>query len=172
VLGSGGFGRVYYAEWHGSPVACKMPHKSSIRHLMGVSVSTGVPKLREEAELLSRLRHPCICCVYGIVQLYDGRDAILLEYLDGGTLFALLHERGDESIRSSQADAPAPDATYRVDIVLACRIARETACGIAFLHANQCMQRDIKSTNVLLHGCVVNLAVALVYPRTFCTAHL
>ena len=67
-------------------------------------------RLGEEARLLSQLRHPCICSIFGTVSIElpsaDGtmgsRAAIVLEKLNGGTLAALIHKPTSSiAVRSS-----------------------------------------------------------------------
>lgn len=79
--------------------------------------------------------------MYGAIQ-YAGSQlqGIVLEYMSGGTLHRLLHGAPPDAI-------PAPK--FATDI--ACRTSREIASGLAYLHANGYMHRDVKSSNVLLN---------------------
>ena len=164
-LGRGSVGAVYRGSWHGTPVAVKMlagraksaslqmPPEGSHGSLgMSMSASAGVTVdtelgrlvLRDEAALLAQLRHPSICSFFGMLHFDDGAEAIVLEYLGGGTLHAVLHRTtttGAGGRASGGSNLPT---------ALACRIARETASGLAFLHTRGYVHRDIKSTNVLL----------------------
>ena len=112
----------------------------------GVTVDTELGRLvlRDEAALLAQLRHPSICSFFGMLHFDDGAEAIVLEYLGGGTLHAVLH-------RTTTAGAGGrASGGSNLPTALACRIARETASGLAFLHTRGYVHRDIKSTNVLL----------------------
>jgi len=153
-LGEGGMGSVFCGTWLGTSVAIKVIHATHGRS----------SRLGEEARLLSQLRHPCICSIFGTVSIElpsaDGtmgsRAAIVLEKLNGGTLAALLHKPTSSiAVHLHARTVPAGMATVTesvstLDTALACRIARETASGIAFLHVHRVMHRDIKSSNILL----------------------
>lgn len=103
---------------------------------------------------------------------------------DGYPLLSLLHEPaadgrsldGTRDSRDEEADermfevngarrggGAASKAGSMLDIALRMRIMRETASGIAYLHANRYMHRDIKPTNVLLdahrHAKVANVGL-------------
>jgi len=132
-LGAGGFGSVYMGRWHGSVVAVKVLPKQC-------DASADMAKmLRAEVGALADQRHPCICSFFGTAVLSCGSHAIVLEYLNGGTLHTLLHVG-----QASERTAPA------LSTPLACRLARETASGVSFLHASGYMHRDVKSSNILL----------------------
>ena len=140
------------------------------------------PSSQEEALVLSQLRHPCICSLFGALVLggdgagggFGGEgEALILEYLSGGSLWTLLHggafrhaaspyddralsvsslpeSSSDTSTSTSDPHCQRPARKPQLSTALACRIVRETASGLAFLHQNGYMHRDIKSTNILL----------------------
>ena len=144
-LGVGGFGSVYMGRWHGSAVAVKVLPKRC-------DASVDMAKVfRAEVGALADQRHPCICTFFGTTVLSCGSYAIVLEYLNGGTLHTLL--RGDQA---AERTAPA------LSTPLACRLARETASGLSFLHASGYMHRDVKPRNILLDarddGCHAKVA--------------
>jgi serine/threonine protein kinase len=85
----------------------------------------------EEAALLSSLRHPCVCQLFGICLAPNG-IAVVMELLD-----CSLHQL-----------LAAP--SKHISASLAYRIAHETAQGIAYLHRNTVLHRDIKPGNVVL----------------------
>ena len=126
LVGEGAFATVHVGRWLGSKVAIKVPRKDR-------------PSLELEAKTLTRLRHPCVCAFIGTV-LHRGRLAIVMEYLEGGSLNAFL-----------QLDKA---AHQRRPIVLSMRmrIAREAASGLAFLHERRYVHRDVKPENILLTG--------------------
>lgn len=172
VLGEGGSGmRVYKAKWGagGIGVAVKVIRR-------GETLGSGAGRLeaiRNEASTLAALRHPCICAFYGMTVAKEPsinlgmnlglaspfstpesdsapaendssssssslikENAIVMELLESGTLRELL--RGAR--REGQT----------INIGPLCRIAYEVASGLAYLHRNGFIQRDIKAENVLL----------------------
>jgi serine/threonine protein kinase len=68
--------------------------------------------ITREAGLLRRLRHPCICTFFGVLELSSqpSQPAILLEYLAGGTLEDFLH------FPSGSAGKPTPAASSNPQI--------------------------------------------------------
>ena len=124
ILGEGGFSTVYVGHCVGSKVAVKVPKAYS-------------PSLELEAETLTQLRHPCICAFMGMM-MHEGRLAIVLEHLEGGSLDRFL-----------QLHAPAGERRA-ISFGLRMRMAREAASGIAFLHARGCVHRDVKPANILI----------------------
>ena len=113
----------------------------------------------------------------------DGNEAIILEYLPGGSLSTLLHanalgsalslhslvreglvERPAIELELSASSSSAPPQTIQLSTSGAARLAREMASGLAFLHAKSYIHRDIKATNILLdvswHAKVHELLIA------------
>lgn len=143
MLGRGSMGSVYVGDWVGTPVAVKVmnatdslpaPHAL----LLPIGGSAGapadcVPHLSREAAVLARLRHPCLCSFFGIVNVHGG-IGVVFELMTGGSLATLLLEQ-----RPGCIEAP-----------IAARIARDVAVGLAYLHRNGITHRDIKAANVML----------------------
>ena len=82
-IGKGGFATVWFARWQGNDLALKV-------------LDVGVEHVRDkedamlqEVAILRRLRHPCICALFGHTRV-DGRPALVLEYMAGGSLAAYL----------------------------------------------------------------------------------
>ena len=89
----------------------------------------------KEMRLLSKLRHPCITTVMGAV-LSSGQEPLLvMELMDHGSLFDLLHN---------------DSMVVEGDIVL--QILRDVAQGLRFLHAAtpQVVHGDLKAQNILV----------------------
>ena len=91
--------------------------------------------LSPEARHSLRVTHPNVCRVFEIHTTETAHgpvDFLTMEYVDGGTLAAVLRERGA---------LPEPEAR---DIAL------QICAGVEAAHAQQLLHRDLKSTNVLL----------------------
>ncbi len=123
-IGRGGMGVVYAAtdERTGERVALKMLRRDE-------SSSSLQRRFRREFQTLAGLAHP------RIVRAYDyGVDAVgpyyTMDLLDGQDL----------------------DALGRVEVGATCRILRDLASALAFLHARRLIHRDVKLTNVRLTG--------------------
>ena len=142
LLGKGGMGAVYSADWLGTNVAVKLV-------LLSSSYGCRAKALQREAEVLAHLRHPCICSYFGTVQLESGL-ALILEYMPHGSLAQLLQ-------KTKKKGSP-------IQTIVAARIAWEVAVGLAYLHRNGIMHRDVKPANVLLdealHAKVADFGVA------------
>lgn len=149
MLGRGSLGSIYVGDWEGTMVAVKIlaathavpghqnlqlpPNLLSLDSANSTTAASRVPLLRREASALARLRHPCLCSFFGVMDVGSGL-AIVLELMTGGSLSTLLLER--------------PPGTIESHIVT--RIAWEVTVGLAFLHRNGIMHRDVKPSNVLL----------------------
>lgn len=128
LIGKGGMGAVFCGNWLGSVVAVKSVRVSS-------SSACRSEALLREAAVLTRLRHPCICGCFGTVAIPQG-VGLVLEYMPQGSLARLLR---------SARHAGIPIRTR-----LASRIGWEVAVGLAYVHRNNLMHRDVKPSNILL----------------------
>lgn len=124
-LGRGGMGEVFLAwdERLGRRVAVK-------RILRSDPSAQDRERFRREARAAARLSHPAVVQVYDLVE-DDAGDAIVLEYVEGRTLRALI------------AEGTPP-------IGLAVRLVREISEGLAAAHAAGLVHRDLKAENVVV----------------------
>ncbi|KAJ3539740.1 hypothetical protein NMY22_g4599 [Coprinellus aureogranulatus] len=133
-LGSGSFGNVYKGNYLGIDVAIKevLP-----------STDYDVSKYFErEWRLMKECRHPNICLFIGLSRgppppsTNDPRHStiyIVSEFVDGGNVRSYIHNR----------KLPFP---WRLRLSFATDIAR----ALAYLHARQCIHRDLKGENLLV----------------------
>jgi len=136
ILGEGGGSKVWKGSWNGAFVAVKV---------LKVDPCMGRDALRsfvQEARILSQIRHPSICTFIGTC-MQQGFPAIVLEYMPGGSLHDLLHNR---TRPANVTEEPVSVLSARI----LSRIALEVATGVAYLHDSGVIHRDIKAANVLL----------------------
>ncbi len=122
-LGKGGFGIVHQGIWRHNDVA--------IKQLLINNLSTEASdEFKAESAIMARLHSPNIVQLYGCC--FSPQYCIVMEYMPKGSLYSVLH--------SNQ------ELTWSNRI----RIAVDMARGVAFLHQEHILHRDIKSLNVLL----------------------
>ena len=169
-LASGGYGKVYRAEWRGRMVAVKQlflnfPESSNDLPVSDDSSNSPKPqkqtatmndRLRTqimeeqtrrfllEAELLAHLRHKNILRLIGYTHFKREQTiAIVTEYISGGSLYDLLHRPHRYGFQSGPSWRPlSPRQEFSVSIGI--------AQGMEFLHSRNVCHRDLKSANVLL----------------------
>ncbi len=125
VLGSGGMGKVYRG------VDETLGRKVAVKAIRSGQMLGGEARARflREAQVLSRLNHPCICQVYDFVA-GDENDYLVLELVKGRDL--------SQVIRS---DMPRQKA-YRIAVQL--------ADVLTVTHSRGIVHRDLKPENVML----------------------
>jgi Protein kinase domain len=129
ALGRGGMGEVYRADdlTLDQPVALKfLP-----AHL--ADDPDRLARFRKEVAVARRVSHPNVCRVYDLTEV-DRQPFLTMEYVDGEDLASLLRRIG------------------RVPVDKATAIARELCHGLAAVHEQQLVYRDLKPANVMLDG--------------------
>ncbi len=128
-LGRGGMGAVYLAR------QVSLDREVAVKVLAGELAADPLflDRLEREARLMARLRHPNIVAVHDFQKLEDGSAAIVMEFIEGGSLRDKLgqHPQG-------------------LPVQEALRILRQIAAGLEVAHAAGVIHRDMKPENVLL----------------------
>ena len=126
-LGAGGMGEVYKA------VHTHLDRVIAIKALLpGLADGPSLQRFYGEAGIQASLRHPGVAEYLGFYE-YQGRPCILMEYVDGETLAAIIRRRG----------ALPPEAAPTL---------REIASVAAHFHAQGVVHRDLKSNNVKINS--------------------
>jgi len=118
VLGKGHFGEVRLGHWNGIPVALK-------------SINEESDELKEEASILTKLKHPNIVQFFGSFFSPDCKQYMVFEYLANGSLLNFLHKR---ELTMHEI------GNVLVDV---CR-------GLVYLESQHVAHRDLALRNVLL----------------------
>ena len=127
LLGKGRFGEVYLAQHieTGFIVAIKRVSKQQlIQHKM-------VDRLIEEVQLHRSLNHPHIVKFYDYFEEKD-HICLVLEYLNGGTLFDYLNE------------------VQTIPLQKTVSILAEVIDALSYIHERNIIHRDIKPENIVL----------------------
>ena len=130
-IGVGSCGKVWLANWLGSPVAVKTFNDDDFS-----STDDIVFVVTKEITLMSTLHHPNIVMFLGAC-VTPPAMCLLLEYCVHGSLYDFLREEGKHKI------------TIKMDLCVKFNI--DIARGVKYLH-DRCniIQRDLKSRNVLI----------------------
>ncbi len=122
-LGRGGFGVVYQGTYRYNDVA--------IKQLLIDNISLdSLAEFEKESKIMAQLHSPNIVHFYGYC--VSPHYCIVMEYMSNGSLFSVL--RSNKPLEWPQRFS----------------IALDIAKGLAFLHHENILHRDIKSLNVLL----------------------
>jgi|GEM_PF-7044898 len=124
-IARGGFGRVYRAKWRGKAVALK------ILLFQGMGPDA-IQELKHEGQMMARLRHPNVIHFFGAC-IEQGHYALVMEYMDKGSLYKLLQDEGESLLWQRRTS-----------------IAYGVGNGLAYLHSQNVLHRDLKSLNVLM----------------------
>ncbi|XP_047327768.1 serine/threonine-protein kinase CTR1-like [Impatiens glandulifera] len=128
-VGSGSFGIVHRAEWHGSDVAVKVLTVQDFQ-------DNQLKEFLREVAIMKRVRHPNVVLFMGAVTKRP-HLSIVTEYLPRGSLFHLIHR---------------PAAGEMIDQRRRLRMALDVAKGINYLHCLNppVVHWDLKSPNLLV----------------------
>jgi serine/threonine-protein kinase len=123
-LGEGGMGAVYRGAHRqsGQVVAVKVLHARWAETQMA-------KRFANEAQIQAALHHPHIARLYDTLE-FNGRPALVMEYVDGETLEARLNR------------------TLRLAVPEALRLFRDVADALGYLHARGIVHRDVKPHNI------------------------
>lgn len=165
LLGSGGFAKVYLADYNGRNAAAKVlqvdhdnmgdiPYSDDMFEKERVELVAEQDNFQRQAfvrelEVMIRLRSPHTVHVYGAITSRKEEFILVMELLPGGDLRSLLR----------QAKKPLSKARAR-------GIIGDVAAGMAFLHRKLTVHGDLKSANVLLDG--AGHAKVMDYSTVFC----
>ncbi|KAF9976048.1 hypothetical protein BGZ73_009207 [Actinomortierella ambigua] len=122
LIGKGGFGSVYYGTWNTRRCAVKK---------LTLTQSDYESRFKNEISILQNLHSRYVIQFYG-APFHNGTLCIAMDYAEGGSLAEAIH-------RGMIDDW----ATKR-------QVADEVARGLAYIHSQGVLHRDLKSSNVLL----------------------
>ncbi|XP_072253950.1 uncharacterized protein map3k19 isoform X2 [Leuresthes tenuis] len=129
VLGRGAYGTVY----------CGLTGQGQLIAVKQVCLDSSEPgaakkeynRLQEEVELLKTLRHINIVGFLG-TSLYHHVVSIFMEFIPGGSITSILHRFG-----------PLPEQVLAL-------YTHQILKGVAYLHLNRVIHRDLKGNNIML----------------------
>jgi serine/threonine-protein kinase len=127
-IGTGGMGAVYRAEHvhMRKVVALKVLHREFLK------VDEVVARFEREAVAAARIEHPNVVAASDFGKLDDGSFYLVLEFVDGPTLRALLEKGGALALARTL------------------KIAQQTVLALRAAHAAGIVHRDLKPDNVML----------------------
>jgi hypothetical protein len=135
LIGSGGMGKVYRA------FDATMNRTVAIKVMtLSANDAQHVKRFMREAQAMSRLDHPNITKVYRVGQNDNLQPYMVLEYVEGESLAALLKR---------ESRLPEPKAI---------ELFKQLASALACAHSQGIVHRDVKPSNVLVSGAVAKLA--------------
>ncbi|NWY74255.1 MOS kinase, partial [Erithacus rubecula] len=136
-LGSGGFGSVYKATYHGATVAVKQVKKSSKNRLAS--------RQSFWAELnVAQLQHDNVVRVVAASTCAPASEnslgTIIMEYVGSITLHHVIYGTGDDEGCGGKALSMEEAVRYSCDIMT----------GLAFLHSQDVVHLDLKPANIFI----------------------
>lgn len=125
-LGKGGMAEVYLAT------QLSLDREVAVKVLLDTNDEAFAERFILEGHIVASLRHPAIITIHDIGQLGDGRHYLAMEYVGGGDL---TQHRGTVLSPSR-----------------ALEIVRQLAGGLAVVHDNGLVHRDVKPANILFRN--------------------
>ncbi|CAL5034266.1 unnamed protein product [Urochloa decumbens] len=133
-MGSGAFGTVFHGKWKGTDVAIKRI-KNSCFMLPSPQADKLITEFWREADIISKLHHPNILALYGVVTNGPGETlATVTEFMVNGSLKKVLL-RKDKYL------------DWRKRVMLA----MDAAIGMEYLHSKDIVHFDLKCDNLLVN---------------------
>ncbi|KAG0263435.1 copper transport protein ctr1 [Actinomortierella ambigua] len=151
VVGQGGYGTVHFGRWQGQACAVKqvLLSESEYQHVA----------IQREIQLLQQLRHRHIIQFYKSFH-HEGQLVIIMDFAEGGSLRHVIEETNNyNSTGSGNKTISEDDLNYTGGSRWAMRlqgwedrtrIYQEIARGLAYMHSENILHRDLKSANVLM----------------------
>lgn len=124
LLTQGSFGKIYLGKWEDRTVV--------IKTLEGLITENEEHQFTREVQIMSRLKHPNITECYGAC-LEQGHACLVMEYMEKGSLEQYLEGK---TLSHSQQQ----------------QIALDILKGLAYLHEQKVLHRDMKSGNILINA--------------------
>ena len=133
LLGQGGMGAVYLArqERPSRHVAVKVLLPNMLMNSQ--MQAQYLARFRREADIIARLEHVNIVPIYAYGE-QDGLAYLVMPYLQGGSLYDVLLQRGQFPLEET------------------IQYLKEAAAGLDYAHAHGIIHRDLKPANFLLHS--------------------
>jgi len=127
-IGQGAFGSVFKGVWRNTVVAIK-----TLRQDVTYLTASELEEFRREAKTMMNMRpHANVVQLFGVCTRPYSPLAIVVEFLEGGSLVDFLKSGAS------------------IDLEMALKMARDTAAGVAHLHAEGVVHRDLAARNLLL----------------------
>ena len=136
VIGAGSYGAVCKAKCDQLPCAAKILHTVLFK-LRDPGSSRVLQKFEQECQFLRNIRHPNIVQYLGYCRDPESGLPILLMELMDDSLTGFLERQ-----------SPSALLPYHVQV----NLCHDIALGIAYLHSNAIIHRDLSSNNILLIG--------------------
>jgi serine/threonine protein kinase len=133
--GKGGMGAVYHAIDRQNPNRHYAIKEMSQGHLSEIELREAIRQFQREADMLHRLSHPNLPHIYDYFE-ENGRTYLVMDFINGKTLFQMLKESGDR---------PLP-------VLQVLDYANQLCDVLTYLHQQNppIIFRDLKPTNVMV----------------------